>query len=357
MRDVERTTRPTFTPTPAPVASTKPGRARWVPVGFEALPGWADDRLTQLWPALLAGCSRPAPGFNELCAHALLSPPAADDAAIRQWLTQRLAAYRIETSEGLAEGLITGYYEPTIEARRRAEGSFKFALHGLPAELKNRTPFYTREQLDSLPAAMASLRGREIAWIEDPIDALILQIQGSGRLRVTEPDGARRTVRLAWAGHNEQPYRSIGRWLVEQGELRQDAASWPAIKAWAQTHPQRVQEMLWANPRVVFFREEPVIDPNAGPRGAAGVALTPGRSIAVDPQSVPYGTPVWLETTEALSGTPLRRLVMAQDTGSAIVGAVRADYFWGWDEAAQAQASRMKQPLRVWALWPKALMP
>ena len=111
--------------------------------------------------------------------------------------------------------------------------------------------------------------------------------------------------------------------------------------------------MLWANPRLVFFREEPLPDPAVGPRGAQGVPLTPGRSIAVDPSSVPYGTPVWLASTEPLADTPLRRLVMAQDTGSAITGAVRADYFWGWGETAEQQAGRMKQKLRMWVLWPR----
>ena len=111
--------------------------------------------------------------------------------------------------------------------------------------------------------------------------------------------------------------------------------------------------MLWTNPRVVFFREEPLPDAEVGPRGAMGVALTPGRSIAVDPLSIPYGSWVWLDTTEPLSSTPLRRLVAAQDTGSAITGAVRADFFWGWGGEAEAQAGRMKQPLRLWVLWPR----
>ncbi|HEV8312759.1 MAG TPA: 3D domain-containing protein, partial [Burkholderiaceae bacterium] len=122
---------------------------------------------------------------------------------------------------------------------------------------------------------------------------------------------------------------------------------------WAKRNPKRINELLWSNPRVVFFREEPLPDASLGPRGAQGVPLTPGRSVAVDAQSVPYGTPLWLDTTEPLTSTPLRRLVLAQDTGSAIVGAVRVDYFWGWGADAEAQAGRMKQPLRLWALWPK----
>ena len=158
--------------------------------------------------------------------------------------------------------------------------------------------------------------------------------------------------RLAFAGTNDQPYKSIGRWLLDQGLVRD--ASWPGIKAWITatqaTDPQRVQEMFWSNPRYVFFREEPLPDPSLGPKGAQGVPLTPARSVAVDPQSVPYGTPLWLASEGAL---PLRKLVLAQDTGNAIVGAVRADYFVGSGEAAGDIAGRVRQELRLWALWPR----
>ena len=158
---------------------------------------------------------------------------------------------------------------------------------------------------------------------------------------------------MAYAAHNEQPYKSVGRWLIDQGELRPEQASWPAIRAWAKQNPKRIDELLWSNPRFVFFREEPLPDPSIGPKGAQGVALTPRRSIAVDPQSVPFGTPVWIDTSEPLSPTPLRRLVVAQDTGTAITGAVRADFFWGWSDDAEAQAGRMKQALRMWVLLPR----
>jgi membrane-bound lytic murein transglycosylase A len=226
-------------------------------------------------------------------------------------------------------------------------------LHSPPSDLATRKPWFTRAQIDSLPAAQTALRGREIAYVADPLDALLLQIQGSGRLRLIEADGGARTIRLAFAGHNDQPYQSIGRWLIDRGEIRPGEASWPAIRNWARRHPARVPELLAANPRVVFFREEPLPDAQLGPRGAQGVALTPERSIAVDPRSVPYGSPVWIDTTEPLTTTPLRRLVLAQDTGSAITGAVRADYFWGWGERAEQQAGRMKQALRMWVLWPR----
>ena len=277
-----------------------------------------------------------------------------DDRQVRDWLRQRLNPWRVESLDGGTDGLATGYFEPLIDASRVARGPFREPLYAPPADIATRVPWWTRRQIDTLPAAKAALRGRELAYVADPLDALILQIQGSGRLLVQEPDGTKRLVRAAFAAHNGQPYKSVGRWLIDQGELRTDQASWPGIKGWAQRNPKRVDEMLWANPRTVFFREEPLPDPAVGPRGAQGVPLTPGRSIAVDPQSVPYGTPVWLDTTEPLSTRPMQRLVMAQDTGSAIVGAVRADFFWGWGANAEQQAGRMRQPLRMWVLWPKS---
>ncbi|HEY0821225.1 MAG TPA: MltA domain-containing protein, partial [Rhizobacter sp.] len=249
--------------------------------------------------------------------------------------------------------LVTGYFEPLVEARRVAGGQFRIPLHGVPADLASRKPYWTRQQIATVPAAQAALRPTTIAYVADPLDALVLQIQGSGRLQLTEANGQRKLLRVAYAGHNDHPYGSVGKWLIEQGELRTGEASWPAIKAWARANPKRQNEMLWSNPRYVFFREEALPDPALGPKGGQGVPLTPGRSIAVDPQSVPYGAPVWLDTTEPLTSTPLRRLVMAQDTGSAIVGAVRADYFWGWGDTAEQQAGRMKQPLRMWVLWPR----
>lgn len=326
-------------------------RARWVPVDWTELPGWANDRTADLWPALQRGCDKPMPGWDAVCSAARNLTPA-NDADARAWLQQRLRPLRVEALDGHAEGLITGYFEPLVEAQRLPRPGFRVPLHAPPADLETRKPYWTRQQLDTLPAAQASLRGRELAFVADPLDALLLQIQGSGRLQLTEPNGSRRLLRVAYAGHNDLPYKSVGRWLIEQGELKPEQASWPAIRAWAKAHPKRVNEMVWSNPRVVFFREEPLPDPQLGPKGAQAVPLTPGRSIAVDPQSVPYGTPVWLDTTEPLSSTPLRRAVMAQDTGSAITGAVRADYFWGWGDEAEAQAGRMKQPLRMWVLWP-----
>lgn len=341
-------------PGPAPVQRPT---GRWAPVPWASLPGWGEDRLAEAWPAVAAGCARPAADWAAWCARALASPPPADPTGTAAWWMAQLQPWRIEAADGNPTGLATGYFEPLLEASRRPRAGFRVAIHAPPPELATRRPFWTREQLDTLPAAAATLRGLELAWLADPMDLLVLQIQGSGRVRITEPDGRVNLVRMAFAAHNDQPYRSVGRWLIERGELAEGSATWPAIRAWADANPREVPRMLHANPRVVFFREEPIADPTIGPRGAAGVPLVAGRSIAVDPRSVPYGTPVWLDTTEPLSATPLRRLVMAQDTGSAIVGAVRADYFWGTGAAAEAQAGRMRQPLRMWALWPRGLTP
>jgi membrane-bound lytic murein transglycosylase A len=248
-------------------------------------------------------------------------------------------------------GRLTGYFEPELEASRVASASFSIPLYRPPADLGVRKPWFTRKEADTLAAAQAALADRVIAYVADPVDALVLQIQGSGRLRFATPGGSVQRVRLAYAGNNDQPYQSVGRWLLDQGLVRD--ASWPGIKAWIAANPQRRQELLWSNPRMVFFREESLSDSDAGagPRGGQGVALTPQRSIAVDPASVPYGTPVWLSS--AGPQINLRRLVLAQDTGSAITGAVRADYFAGAGPEAAELAGRLHQALQLWAIWPR----
>jgi membrane-bound lytic murein transglycosylase A len=325
-------------------------KSRWTPVRWAELPGFEDDALFEAWNAWIKSCERPGPVFAPLCSEVRrLSIGGADEQ--RAWLMARLQPYRVEALQGGADGLLTAYYEPELDGMRSASADFAVPLYQPPLGLAQRKPWYTRQEIDTQPSVQAALKGREIAFLADPIDALVLQIQGSGRLRVTAADGRQSLVRLAYAGTNDQPYKSVGKWLIEQGALRD--ASWPAIKAWAQQNPQRVNELLWSNPRTVFFKEEPLseLDAASGPKGAQGVALTPGRSIAVDPGSIPYGTPVWLASSGAAG--PLQKLVLAQDTGSAIVGAVRADYFVGWGAAAAELAGRLKQALRLWVLWPK----
>jgi membrane-bound lytic murein transglycosylase A len=319
-------------------------------VRWADLPGFPEDALHEAWNAWLKSCERPGPVFAPLCPEVRrLSIGTAEEQ--RSWMQRRLQPYRVEPLQGADEGLLTAYYEPVLEASRQRTATQAVPLYRPPANLAARKPWYSRQDMETLPEARAALRGREIAWVADPVEALVLQIQGSGRVRMTEVDGSQRVVRLAFAGTNEQPYRSVGSWLLQQGAVRD--ASWPGIKAWAAQNPQRLNEMLWSNPRTVFFREEPLSDLDAafGPRGAQGVPLTPGRSIAVDKDSIPYGTPVWLVSRGP--ALDLRRLVMAQDTGSAIVGAVRADFFSGWGAEAGDLAGRLKQPLALWVLWPR----
>jgi len=320
-------------------------------VTWSELPGFVDDPLHDGWGALVSNCARPNAAFAPLCQD-VRRLAIADADAQRQWMIERLQPYRVESLAGQSDGQLTSYYEPVYEASRRPTAQFNVPLYSAPVGLVARQPWYTRQQIETLPEAQAAMRGREIAWLSDPVDAMMLHIQGSGRLHITEANGLQQTVRVAFAATNEQPYRSIQQWLVSQGETRVNR--WPDdTKAWVMQNPQRVSQLMWSNPRYVFFREEPLngLDAAFGPRGAQGVPLTAGRSIAVDRDSIPYGTPMWLASAGA--GGQLRKLVVAQDAGSAIVGAVRADYFAGTGAEAGRLASTMNQPLRLWALWPK----
>ncbi|MBM3386688.1 MAG: transglycosylase [Betaproteobacteria bacterium] len=337
---------PASAPLPPAIAQAK---SRWVPVRWAELPAFEQDALHEAWPAWLRSCERPTTAWQALCPQ-LRQLAAASPEAQRAWLRERLQPYRVESPEAQAEGLLTAYYEPQLEASRRPHARFVVPLYGPPASLSTRKPWYTRQEIDSRREVKAELRGKDLLYLDDPVDAMVLHIQGSGLVRVREVDGRQRTVRLAFAGTNGQPYASVGRWLLDQGLTRD--ASWPGIKSWLAANPSRTQELLWQNPRYVFFREE-TLPPGdiPGPKGAQGVPLTAGRSIAVDPGSIPYGTPVWL----ASSGpqTRLQRLVLAQDTGTAITGAVRADYYAGSGPEAGELAGRLKQRLRLWVLWPK----
>ena len=341
--------------TPSPQQSY---RSRWVAVSWNEVPGWQNDEMQDAWNAWLQNCERPGPLFGPLCRDVRQLMLGSDDDR-RLWMMSHLQPYRVESLDGSADGLLTSYYEPLFDASAQMRPGFGVPLYAPPDGLvearRAGRPWFSRQEIDTNSQAAEALRGREVAWLADPIDALVLHIQGSGRVRITNDDGTTRIVRLAFAGSNEQPYQSVGRWLLDRGLIRD--ASWPGIKAWIvstqQSNPRLVQEMFWSNPRYVFFREEvrSAADADLGPRGAQGVPLTAGRSIAVDKDAIPYGTPVWLAS--AGPNANLQRLVFAQDTGSAIVGAVRADYFAGTGPEAGDFAGRMKQGLRLWVLWPR----
>ncbi|NDP62496.1 MltA domain-containing protein [Polaromonas sp.] len=328
------------------------GKSRWVAVHWSELPGFEEDSLFEAWNAWIKSCERPGPVFAPLCSEVRrLSIASAQEQ--RDWMVARLQPYRVESLQGSADGLLTSYYEPVLKASRRPGGGYAVPVYRTPATLGSRKPWFSRQEIDTLPEARAALQGREIAWVDNPVEVMSLHIQGSGRLNILEPDGSQRVVRVAYAGSNEQPFRSVTQWLADQGEGKMLAPWVESTKVWAFKNPQRVQQMLWSNPRYTFFQEQPLSEFDAafGPKGAQGVPLTPGRSIAVDPGSIPYGTPVWLASRGGAAN--LQKLVLAQDTGSAIVGAVRADYFAGTGVDAGLLASRVNQPLRLWALWPK----
>ena len=328
-------------------------KSRWLLASWSDLPGFNADNFNEAWVAWRQNCARNLPNTQSLCADVrrLDGQPSALQ---KTWVMENFQPFRVEhlnAAAAPANGLLTAYYEPVFEASRTPRPGFEVPLYGVPANLKARSPWYSREEIAKLPAAQAALKGKEIAYIASPVDAMVLHIQGSGRLWLTERDGRRTQIRLAFAGTNEHPYQSIGRWLLDQN-LTKDA-TWPGIKAWLAQNPRRTNELMARNPRFIFFKEEALLGAEAllGPKGAMGVPLTPGRSIAVDPGSIPYGSVVWLSSGGPQ--TPLNRLVFAQDTGSAIVGAVRADYFVGSGDAAGELAGRLKQDMRAWVLLPR----
>jgi membrane-bound lytic murein transglycosylase A len=339
----------------SPAAIVQPG-SHWVAAQWSELPGWGADALHEAWQAALANCGKPPPSWRGLCAQ-IRQLTLADDVQKWAWLQDRFQPYRVQSPGGAVTGLLTGYYEPMLQATRLPDARHRYPLYQPPVAVAGRRPTPSRRDLDVQGEAAVGLSGRQIAYLADPVDALMIQIQGSTKLSILEPNGQRRWVRLAFAGTNEQPYQSVAKWLLERGEIRD--ASWPSIQAWVRTQervqPEKVREMFWSNPRMVYFKEEALPADAPGPRGAQGVPLTAGRSIAVDKNSIPYGTPVWLVTPGPSIG--LQRLVFAQDTGSAIVGAVRADYYVGSGEEAGRLAGKLKQHLQLWALWPRGSTP
>ncbi|KAI5912595.1 murein transglycosylase A [Thauera sp. 2A1] len=335
--------------------------------------GWNEDDPAAAAPALQISCSVLArqPAWKSACDAAAALGPRPSANAARQFFEQHFVPWRLTNADHSPEGLITGYYEPVIKGSRARGGAYAWPIHGRPddmltielgdiyPELKplrlrgrlvgNKVlPYWSREELtqkqDRIPAKV-------LLWASDPIDLFFLQVQGSGRVEL--PDG--KTVRIGYADQNGYPYQSIGRWLVARGELPLEKASMDGIKRWVQDNPGRLPELLNANPSYVFFRELPPSDD--GPLGALGVPLSAGRSIAVDPRYVPLGAPVFLSTTRPLSNAPLKRLMLAQDTGSAIKGAVRADFFWGLGPQAGAEAGRMRQQGKMWLLLPRGVTP
>ncbi len=337
------------------------------PVKWSKLAGWQQDDLEGSWQALLQQCPRleKRTQWKKICVEALaLSSP--DAQQIRRFFEEYFEPHRIFGRGGNTEGLITGYYEPLLNGSLQPSERYAYPLYGPPEDMLtieldsiypklkgmrlrgrlvgNRVvPFYARDEIDSKQTPLA---GNEIMWIDDPYGSFFLQIQGSGRVRLE--DGT--IVGVNYANQNGHPYFAIGKTLVQSGELDLEEVSLFTIKSWLLNNPDRADEVLNQNPSYVFFNLRE--DSNENARGSLNVPLTAQRSLAVDKNVIPLGTPVWLETTLP-DGSTFHRLMLAQDTGGAIRGPVRADVFFGAGELAEQYAGEMKQQGRLYALLPK----
>ncbi len=339
---------------------------------WEMLPDWATLDLTPSWAALQQSCRalKYKPKWIAVCA-AAEQVDASDAVAQRAFYETWFTPYQVFNPDGSDTGLITGYYEPLLKGSRSMSERFRYPIYGAPEDMlevdlgdvypqfkgmrlrgrlvgKKVVPYYNRAEID---AGVSMLKGRELFWVENAVDLFFLQIQGSGRIELE--DGRR--VKIGYAEQNGHPYISIGRKLIDMGELKPEEASMQGIKNWAEHNPERLFALLGQNPSYVFFRELP--DTLSAPLGALGVPLTNEYSIAIDPRTIPLGMPVFLATTQPNTAEPLNRLMYAQDTGGAIRGAVRADFFWGFGELAGMQAGRMRQSGRMWVLFPRGTEP
>lgn len=361
-----------------------------LPVGFADLPGWREDDQGAALAAFLRSCDRMAKGsadrwagrepwaghvgdWLQACDAARKTQAGAD--AARGFFEAAFLPYAV-TDRGDPSGLFTGYYEPLVEGAKAPDQRFRVPLYRRPPDLVTvdlglftpdlagrkiagrvgtdgqLVPYPTRGEIAK--GALAN-HGLELFWVDDPVAAYFLEVQGSGQVRLR--DGS--VVRIGYAAQNGHPYRAIGKDLVEMGALPKGGVSLQSIRDWLAAHPEQTQDILDRNPSYVFFRVLPQSADAPGPLGAEEAALTPGRSLAVDRHFLPLGAPLWLDTTAPShdGSRPLRRLVVAQDTGGAINGPVRGDFFWGAGTDAEFAAGHMQSRGRYYILLPRSLTP
>jgi membrane-bound lytic murein transglycosylase A len=334
---------------------------------WNALPGWEIDDIRPALDTFLRSCIvlRNQKLWMETCSLAG-SMQKRDNTTLRKFFEHHFKPYQVINSNGGSDGLITGYYEPLLKGSRKSSARYRFPLYTAPKELlivdlgkvypelkslrlrgrlegRRIVPYYSRAEIES---DLSYLQGYELLWVDDAIELFFLQIQGSGRIETEDGE----IVRVGYQDQNGHPYQSIGKLLVERGELSLDEASMQGIKAWGIRNPEKLNELLHQNPSYVFFRELPA--GISGPIGALGVPLTAVRSLAIDPRVIPQGAPVFLSTTWPNTSKKLHRLMVAQDSGGAIKGGVRADFFWGFGKDAANQAGKMKQIGKMWVLMP-----
>lgn len=355
---------------------------RYTPVAIDSLPGWSDDAMAEALPAWRRSCAKivgfdPAKelGVNVgtaadwlgLCGQ-VIALADGDTPALRALLEQHFVALHVDGGES-EPGLFTGYFEPILEAALEQSETYIEPIYALPRDhvsvrlgsfdpdLKGKAivgrvengrllPYRERGEID---AGAINENAEVLYWARDPLDVFILQVQGSGIVEL--PDGTRE--RIGFAGHNGHAYGSLGRWLIAEGELPANRAAWEDIRGWLESNPEKARPALAVNPRFIFFRKLN----GEGPLGAAGVALTPERSMAVDTEHVPLNVPVWLDIEHPDGASRLQRLMLAQDVGSAIKGIVRGDFYWGTGRAALDRAGHMKSTGSYYILVPKTVIP
>jgi membrane-bound lytic murein transglycosylase A len=336
-----------------------PPRLTLVPAGYDQLDGWGDDRVAAAIPALLRSCKAilaksdaamldaktqgvdfgPVGEWRAPCA-AAAALPADDDRAARQFLETNFRPF-LAGNNGDSDGLFTGYFEITLNGSRKRGGAYQTPLYRQPAERTR----YTRAEIDD--GALTG-QGLELLWVDDPVDAFFLEIQGSGRVRLREGG----MVRVGYDGSNAKPYVAVGRLLIERGEMPREKVTMGSIRAWMTANPKQGAALRRENPSYVFFRE--IV--GDGPIGAQQVALIAGRSLAVDRAFIALGVPVWIDVRQRFPPNEIiRRLVVAQDTGGAIKGPVRGDLFWGHGKAAADGAGAMNARGRYHLLLPKTV--
>lgn len=332
-------------------------RETLTPVPYTALPGWRSDKMKEALPALKRSCSviqkkdgstemltgpdgsGAARDWSPFCRKITHSTPI-DSASLRELIEENLTPYQVSAGRETV-GTFTGYYEPILNGSRHRKGRYQTPLYRMPGgRISSKIP---RSQI---VAGALKNKNLEIVWVDDPVDAFFLQIQGSGKVHLDNGQ----TLRLGYAGQNGYPYYAIGKALVDQGHLQQGQVSMQSIRHWLKSHPKQAESIMSLNQSYVFFR---VVN-GEGPIGSQGVPLTPGRSLAVDRDHVSLGTPIWLDVTHPFAGSPkIQRLVVAQDTGGAIKGIVRGDLFWGSGAEAAELAGHMNSKGEYYILLPR----
>lgn len=356
----------------APRTASAP-RGRLERATWDALPDWSGDAPQDSLSAFQKGCAmlRERAEWQDVCRWSLALTTEMSGADIQRFFREAFEPWRVLNVDGSDSGLLTGYYEPVLAGSRTPTRTYRYPVYRTPSDLvsvelsetypdlkfrrlrgrvlDNRlVPYYDRAEIDG---DRQPLKGLEIAWVDDPVELHYLQIQGSGLIKFA--DGTQ--LRVGYADQNGHPFRSVAGLLIRRKEIRAEQASIAGIREWARRHAKKAKRYLDANPSYVFFKELSLDLP--GPIGTQGVPLTAERSIAVDPRVIPLGVPLVLSTTHPTRRDPLNRLMVAQDTGGAIAGGVRGDFYWGTGDAAGAEAGRTRQSARMWVLLPKGYSP